>query len=761
MAELRSTGIHGYADRLSVAPGEAVEFKVSCEEPGRYRADVVRLIHGDTNPAGPGFREEELETDAGGEHDGRFQDTDAGSCVVVEDDGALALSGPFTLHAFVLPTTPVKEGQAIMGRYATGSGTGYALTIEGGALTLVLGSGGNTAKVSLKEPFYPGCWYSVAATFNPESGRATLYSKSVVNSVNSLISPIVPISGEGFLRRSVDASTGDSGTPFTIAGLAREPGSTWVDSHFNGKIDSPKVWSRVLSRAQLDSLATGKRPSKVGLLAAWDFGYGIGPEGVPGDEVTDRGPNALNGTCINFPARGMTGWNWEGIEERFVHAPAQYGAIHFHEDDLEDCRWETDIAWTVPGDLRSGAYALRLQQGDAEDWVPFFVLPPRGQATAKALFLVPTASYLAYANEHIVMDTPVAQAILAHTSTFAEQDFYLYGRSEFGLSTYDLHTDGSGVHSSSSLRPITNLRPKARHGTGTVWQFPADLHLVDWLEAMDIEYDVATDRELHDEGAELLKRYNAVFTGSHPEYYSTRMLDAWEEYLADGGRGMYLGSNGFYWIIAWHPDKPYLMEVRKAELGSRAWQAKPGEYYMQTNGERSGVWRGRARAPQKVFATGFTAEGFDHSSYYVQLPDARDPAVAFIMDGIGPDEKIGDFGIAGGGAAGYELDRYDLQLGTPPHTRLLAYSEGHSDNYPHVVEEILFNYPHVGGTMDFQVRADITYFTTRNGGAVFSTSSISWCGSLSHNGYDNNVSRMTANVLRRFMDPEPLPPLDP
>ena len=95
-------------------------------------------------------------------------------------------------------------------------------------------------------------------------------------------------------------------------------------------------------------------------------------------------------------------------------------------------------------------------------------------------------------------------------------------------------------------------------------------------------------------------------------------------------------------------------------------------------------------------------------------------------------------------------------LGTPPETRLLAYSEGHSDNYPHVGEEIFFNFPHMGGTMDFQVRADITYFTTKNGGAVFSTSSISWCGSLAHNGYDNNVSRMTGNVLRRFMQDEPL-----
>ena len=44
---LRPATIHGYADRLSVAPGETIEFKVSCDEPGSYRADLVRLIHGD------------------------------------------------------------------------------------------------------------------------------------------------------------------------------------------------------------------------------------------------------------------------------------------------------------------------------------------------------------------------------------------------------------------------------------------------------------------------------------------------------------------------------------------------------------------------------------------------------------------------------------------------------------------------------------------------------------------------------------------
>ena len=44
----------------------------------------------------------------------------------------------------------------------------------------------------------------------------------------------------------------------------------------------------------------------------------------------------------------------------------------------------------------------------------------------------------------------------------------------------------------------------------------------------------------------------------------------------------------------------------------------------------------------------------------------------------------------------------------------------------------------------------MVYFKTPNGGAVFSTGSIAWCGALSHDGYRNNVSRITDNVLRRF-----------
>ena len=56
------------------------------------------------------------------------------------------------------------------------------------------------------------------------------------------------------------------------------------------------------------------------------------------------------------------------------------------------------------------------------------------------------------------------------------------------------------------------------------------------------------------------------------------------------------------------------------------------------------------------------------------------------------------------------------------------------------------------------VYADMTYFETPNHGAVFSVGSICWCGSLSHNNYDNNVSRVTENVLQAFANADELPP---
>ena len=69
-----------------------------------------------------------------------------------------------------------------------------------------------------------------------------------------------------------------------------------------------------------------------------------------------------------------------------------------------------------------------------------------------------------------------------------------------------------------------------------------------------------------------------------------------------------------------------------------------------------------------------------------------------------------------------------------------------------MVTSILDTLPQRNQNQD-PIRADMVFFETNNNGAVFSVGSIAWAGSLSHALYKNNVSRVTLNVLRRFMDP--------
>jgi N,N-dimethylformamidase len=233
--------------------------------------------------------------------------------------------------------------------------------------------------------------------------------------------------------------------------------------------------------------------------------------------------------------------------------------------------------------VRSGCYAIRLRAHhggvDAEEYAPFFVRA--ATPTAPVAFQVPTASYLAYGNEHLAFDVQVAQSIVAHTPVLAPSDLEMYRNPEFGLSTYDHHSDHvNGVCFAGWRRPILNMRPKHRTAAiGIPWQFPADLSIVGWLDQQPVDYEIITDHDVHREGAALLSQYRVVLTGTHPEYYSADMLDATETFVEQGGRFMYMGGNGLYWVTSFADDGDTI-EVRKLEGGTRAWQARPGSTSM-------------------------------------------------------------------------------------------------------------------------------------------------------------------------------------
>jgi N,N-dimethylformamidase len=279
------------------------------------------------------------------------------------------------------------------------------------------------------------------------------------------------------------------------------------------------------------------------------------------------------------------------------------------------------------------------------------------------------------------------------------------------------------------------------------WGFAADLDIVDWLDAMALGFDAITDEDLHTQGIDLIRDYDVVITGTHPEYTSTEMWDALFSYMRDGGHLMYLGGNGFYWRTAFHKELSGIIEVRRAEDGVRNWCSDPGEYYHAFTNEYGGLWRRLGRPPQMLVGVGFSGQGFDFSSSYKRLDGQAD----FLFEGI-QDKDVGGFGSIGGGAAGLEIDRFDLSLGSPWNAKLVATSLGqHSYTMFPCPEEVNMVSFSMGGDMNPKVRADMVFFENELGGGAFSVGSIAFAGSLASKNYQNNVSTLTKNVVDYFL----------
>ena len=68
-----------------------------------------------------------------------------------------------------------------------------------------------------------------------------------------------------------------------------------------------------------------------------------------------------------------------------------------------------------------------------------------------------------------------------------------------------------------------------------------------------------------------------------------------------------------------------------------------------------------------------------------------------------------------------------------------------------MIEDQLLGLPNQGG-VDRQdvVRCDMVYFSIEGGGAVFSGSSIAYCGALAWNNFENDLETVTTRVLRSF-----------
>tara|TARA_B100001996_G_scaffold110167_1_gene83344 strand:+ start:187 stop:2325 length:2139 start_codon:yes stop_codon:yes gene_type:complete len=707
--DIKTIPLIGYCDRLSVRPNEEISFKVSSECKSDFNATLYRSFSSDPNPNGPRIQEEKAENFFSSKSFKSIkQNYFPGSYAISSEKLKINTQNSFKINVSFLSTLQNKAKQYLfeIDRLCIYIDENYQVSCNFYGQNISLPN-----KISIRN------WYKIQLEFNALKKSVTL-SQSDVNKQFT----------------EVKNQTVIKNTPERIDGkviLAASGKEVKISNFFNGKIENPSVFIE-------------NTKNKFEPLVKWDLS-----KSIPTSIIKDSSGHKIDLKTINFPTRGVTGSKWDGSEMSWKHCPEHYTAIHFHEDDIYDFEWETSFTFKVPKGIPSGIYVMRISCEKYEDNIPFFVCPPKKQVTSNLCVIIPTFTYTVYGN-HARPD---------YNDSWQEKikkwNAYPYNPSSFksyGLSTYNFHSDGSGICHASYLRPLLNLKVGyltfGASDCSGLRHFQADSHLVSWLNNKDIKFDILTDEEVHNERYEVLKNYKTIMTTSHPEYHTKETLAAFHEYTGEGGNLIYLGGNGFYWKVCLHEENNKIIEIRRAEDGIRAWASEPGEYYNAFDGSYGGLWRRNGIPPQKLTGVGFSAQGQFTGSYY--LRKNYDKEFNWVFKGIN-ENKIGNFGLSGGGAAGFELDRVDYKLGTPENCKILASSEGHDSDYVLVPEEHLTHLTTVPGEpLKSLLRADMVYFENTNGGKVFSTGSITFCGSLPYNNFKNNISTLLGNILDNF-----------
>ena len=726
----------GYANKLTVRPNETIDFKVSSSATKPFHASLVKIICSDPNPNGPGQKFVKIKSKIEKEYPSSLKTVKLGSYAKIKKNKIIRNLKDFTFSANIWSTTPSKNNQGIISFYDQEEKIGLALGIFDGCIGLIIGEKNTKPFIfSTKNKIKIKKWYKVWISFHYNTSTIQLGQVLLNKKVNKKNSTIK--STKCFKRNFLNYNL-----PLVFAAL----GNKNIINHFNGKLESPQIYNKTINVKSANQFIS--KSNQYTPIIGWDFS-----KKIKSTYIVDIGKHKYNGQLFNLPTRGMIGSNWSGKEMNWNYLPEEYGAIHFHEDDIYDCDWKTDFSLKIPKEFKSGAYAVILKCMNYQDAITFFVSAIKGKPKSNLCVLIPTFTYLMYCNH--------ARSEFSNKwrSRAKKWKGYQHNPSDhrsFGLSTYNFHTDGSGICHTSRLRPILTLKPGYitfvdKKGSG-LRHFQADTHLLDWLEKQKIDYDIITDEDLHKDGFELLKHYQTLMTTSHPEYHTEQTLKAIYNYTSYGGNLIYLGGNGFYWKIVPHEFLEGVYEIRRGEGGIRAWAAEPGEYYSAFDGSYGGLWRRNGFPPQKLVGVGFSGQGHFEGSYYKRTSESYESKYSWIFKNI-KDDKIGNFGLSGGGAAGFELDRADQNLGTPENAVVLARSENHNKkNFMLVPEEQLtpfYNLPNK--PLNELICAEIVYFQNEKNGKVFSVGSITFCGSLYFNKYKNSISQLLKNIIKHFI----------
>lgn len=723
-----------YCDRVTHLQGSNVDVYASGDA-GPVTVDMVRLIRPPDDEASQIPLQSPVPEVVPVEGVVRPQETFVGSYLMVEglgDHEQGAISGT----VFILPTRLSAPDPQVLWWLGSQAETAVELVLEQGVFTLSAGGGRLTSGASLVE----GLWHVVTWTVGEKLRLSHRLLRPAPNGLGTWTGSAVAPAALG----PIDVMLIGAGR--RGAGVGTAPGAPTRGTGFNGKVDSPSLVPRELTAAEV----AGDLSEPIGNSGGWAWDFSQQQESSRAVESLQ----AHHGLLVNCPGRAMTGPTWDGDVHDWRFDRSGHGAVYLHDDDLDDARWDLVATLVLPEALAPGFYGVRVhyanEPAEVGELVSIVVATRKRSRGASVLVLIPTYSYLAYANllgNGEDLDYEEAGLAVGPVEPHAMMQRLLDHQS-LGGSTYDVHSDGSGRSYSSPRRPMWNMRPDWKSGRRDAYRhLAADLYIPTWLSRLEIAYDMSTDHLLNKQGRQLLEGYDVVITGSHPEYTSATEHRALREFTESGGSLLYLGGNGFYWVTSESPDVPEMVEVRRGFNGTRTWTGAPGEGHHSTTGELGGLWRYRGLSPHALLGVGFVAQGADGGGAAFEKADPVPDEAAFLFDGI-EGRVFGERGFDMGAAASDEVDRFSIAHGSPPWAHVAGSSQELSHFYKMAVEDIQLSRENNGGDVNRDVRADLVLVRHASGGMTFAASSIGWVQAMAVDDFDNSVARITENALR-------------
>ncbi len=238
---------------------------------------------------------------------------------------------------------------------------------------------------------------------------------------------------------------------------------------------------------------------------------------------------------------------------------------------------------------------------------------------------------------------------------------------------------------------------------------PAEWRLLAWMERENFAYDYYAETQLHS-GVLDLSRYRVLILNVHPEYWSRTMYRRVKEWVQEqGGKLMYLGGNGINCLVDFVDDYRVIYQNGNGrELKRRGLESR---FHLKEESEAC------------LLGVVFSDPGAMTAAPYQVIDTTH-----WVLEGtvLRKGELFGQNNLhrrCVGGASGHETDK--LTPHSPANAQLIA-----------------------RGTNLNQGGADMIYYPTASGGEVFSAGSITYVASLL---VDDAISRITANVLRRFL----------